>query len=203
MRKLDFILRNWRIDKAIAYIRPGDRLLDVGCLDGYLIDRVRDRISEAVGLDPLAKPLDQGRVRILNDLFPSSERLNAGEFDCVTMLAVLEHMPDPSAVARECSRVLKPGGRLVLTVPSPRVDAILWLLQRLRLADGMSAEQHHGFDVAQTVGLFERAGLELVTQRRFQLGLNNLFVFAKPDRISNRAVPSEFPCQMPDFAPLS
>ncbi len=180
MRKIDYILRDWRIRKAIAYVRPGDRLLDVGCFDGHLIEQVRNRVAEAIGLDPLAEPRSDGRVRIINETFPTAKSLNNDEFDCLTMLAVLEHLPNVSAVADECFRVLKPGGRLVITVPSPRVDAILWVLEHLHLIDGMSTEQHHGFDVTDTVDLFRGVGFELVARQQFQLCLNNLFVFAKP-----------------------
>jgi hypothetical protein len=43
----------------------------------------------------------------------------------------------------------------------------------------MSLEQHHGFEASSTRSLFERQGLKLVLHQRFQLGLNNLFVFKR------------------------
>ena len=75
--------------------------------------------------------------------------------------------------------LLVPGGLVVATVPSPQVDEILRVLMRLRILDGMEkglAEQHHGFDPADTTAAFERAGFTLVRRKRFQFGLNNLFV---------------------------
>ena len=96
------------------------------------------------------------------------------------MLAVLEHVDNPAVLTTECERILASGGCLVLTVPHPTVDIVLDALMFLGIADGMAAEEHHGFNVAGTRSLFETAKLSLYRERRFQLGLNRLYVFEKP-----------------------
>ena len=94
---------------------------------------------------------------------------------------MLEHFPvaAQAALARGCHDWLKPGGVLIITVPSPQVDAVLAVLTRLRLVQGMSLEQHYGFKPSTTRAIFEPAGFDLMRQKRFQLGLNNLFVFER------------------------
>lgn len=186
MKPIDRWLQRWRIAKALPFVRPGDRLLDVGCYDRSLIDRALPRIERAVGIDLEAAPSRGDRVEILRGAFPGGHRFEDGAFDCITMLAVLEHVDAPEALARECARVLAPGGRLVVTVPHPFVDVLLDGMMALRLIDGMATEEHHGFDVGRTRTIFEQAGLALVRDRRFQLGLNRLFVFERPDPAARR-----------------
>src|SRR5438876_10817844 len=123
MRTLDRILQRWRIARAIPYVRPGDRLLDIGCFDTSLIDRVNGRIRSAVGIDPLAEPhrSADGRVEFMRGTTPGDVTFPADSFDCITMLAVFEHVPQREALAAECFRLLSPGGRVVLTVPHKNV----------------------------------------------------------------------------------
>jgi SAM-dependent methyltransferase len=180
VKALDRFLQSWRIRKALPFIRSGDRLLDVGCYDWSLIDRVLSRISSAVGIDTNVSPSREDRVEILQGHFPDAPLFDAASFDCISMLAVLEHVGDPAALATECERILDPGGRLILTVPHPMVDLILDALMFFHLVDGMAAEEHHGFDVEQTRSLFETARLSLRRESRFQLGLIWLYVFEKP-----------------------
>lgn len=180
MKALDRFLQRWRIRVALPFIRSGDRLLDVGCYDRSLIDRVLPRVESAVGIDSEITASSDGRVEIVQGRFPTDHRFDDASFDCISMLAVLEHVDDPAALAAECERILAPGGRLVLTVPHPMVDLVLDALMFLRLVDGMSTEEHHGFDVGQTRSLFEEAKLGLLRERWFQLGLNRLYVFEKP-----------------------
>ena len=179
MKALDLLLQKWRIAKAIPWVRSGDRLLDVGCYDDSLIERVRPRIASATGVDAVLNPREEGNVRLLRGLFPDDFDFPEGSFDCISLLAVLEHVPNPEDFAAACYRVLAPEGRVVLTVPHPLVDRILDVLMWLRLVDGMATEEHHGFDVGETVPLFESAGFALHAEERFQLGLNRLFVFEK------------------------
>jgi hypothetical protein len=59
------------------------------------------------------------------------------------------------------------------------VDHILTVLKTLRVIDGMSLEEHHGYDVNHTASIFAPPRFALDVHRRFQLGLNNLFVFRR------------------------
>ena len=181
LRPLDRLLQRWRISKAVAWIRPDDRVLDIGCHEGELF-RALPGLPAGVGLEPeLKKGVGQPPHQFLQALFPHPQLLSE-DFDAITLLAVIEHFPAEqlAAVVQECQRVLRPGGRVILTVPSPLVDTILAWLRRLRLIDGMDLHQHYGFDPAQLPRLFAPPHFRLLWHGRFQLGLNNLFVFQKP-----------------------
>jgi SAM-dependent methyltransferase len=121
-----------------------------------------------------------GGATLVRGSFPD-DLPDCAPFDVITMLAVLEHVPRDrqQAFASACAKYLRPGGRLVITVPSPRVDAILSVLKTLRLVDGMSLEEHYGFDPDATPSIFASHGFDAVERRRFQFGLNNLFVFRR------------------------
>lgn len=181
MKALDRYLQNWRIDMVRPYLQPGGRVLDIGCADGALFRR-QPGLGAYVGLDPaLTQPLDAPPLCLIRGVFPD-DLPSREPFDAITMLAVLEHIPPAQyeRLARECAGYLKPGGYLLITVPSAVVDRILDVLHWARLIDGMALEEHHGFSAGQTPAIFAGADdLELVKRRRFQLGLNNLFVFRR------------------------
>lgn len=179
MKLLDRVLQRWRARRADAWVPHGARLLDVGCADGMLLRTLAPRLTRAVGVDPDAETAVGAGYEIVRGHFPGAPAFAPESFDCVTLLAVLEHVADPDALARECHRVLAPGGRVVLTVPHPVVDRILEIAIRLRVLDGMETEAHHGFDPSVTDAVFEGAGFVKVADRRFQLGLNRLFVFER------------------------
>ena len=181
MKWLDYRLQRERTRRVEPYVARGSRVLDIACADGALFRLLDDRLAGGVGIDLDPVPPSTPKYRFVQGSFPSA--LPPSEpFDVVAALAVLEHIPEnqQGGFAAGCSAVLRSGGRLVLTVPSRRVDDVLNVLRAVRLVDGMSLEQHHGFDPADTVPLFVQAGLLLQRHSRFQLGLNNLFVFRKP-----------------------
>ncbi len=169
-----------RIAKVRPYIKPGAVLLDIGSDDGILFRKIK-HIKQGIGIEPtLTKPLHGANFTILPGSFPKACPPDM-RFDSITLLAVLEHIPVIAQrdFAAACYQVLKPGGHIIITVPSARVDSILKVLIKLHLVDGMSLEEHYGFDIVDTPEIFATPKFRLVAHKTFQFGLNNLFVFEK------------------------
>src|SRR5262249_12210217 len=120
-----------------------------------------------------------GNIEMVRGLFPHARVLERAPYDVVTMLAVFEHVLDPTSFAKQVASVLAPRGRFILTVPDARVDDILDVLVRLKLVDGMALEEHRGFDARETPTILRDAGFDVVKHERFQLGLNNVYVALK------------------------
>jgi SAM-dependent methyltransferase len=119
-----------RYTKEAAYLRskPG-RLLDIGAASGAFLAVMKDRGWDVLGIEPAAAAENSYGVRILKDAFPGSTSLPSDAFDAITAWAVFEHLHDPAASFRECARLLRPGGRLVLQVPNLRSIQSRWALQ--------------------------------------------------------------------------
>lgn len=182
MKALDRFLRAWRTRLALRELPAAvDAVLDIGCGDGYLLRQIDAPVRD--GLDPLLVEIPaQTGLRMRAGHFPRDLRRLGfeGPYDAIFALAVFEHLSaDDLREAKEAlASLLKPGGRLILTVPHPFVDRILDILMILRLIDGQAVEEHHGF---QPKDLLALAGdqVRLVRRSTFQLGLNNLFVFER------------------------
>lgn len=182
MTLLDRILQQWRMKKAAAFVPANCRLLDIGCHQGELLLRLQQRIVSGVGIDPLCSAAAPApHIQLLQGSFPEA-LASMPPFDVITALALVEHIPSEQQQPffDACFQWLRPGGLLICTIPDKKVDRILDILTQLKLVKGMSLEQHHGFEPSDSIGLASKAGFEMRKQQRFQLGLNNVFVFQKP-----------------------
>lgn len=181
MKALDRFIQRWRMRAALRFIPVGARVIDVGAHEGELFQALGHGLGNGFGIEPLRQDvLTAPDFTIIPGYFPAARPAEGG-WDVVAMLAVLEHVPakEQPALAAACHELLKPGGRVIITVPARAVDHILAGLRFLRLIDGMSLEEHYGFEPADTLRIFAAPQFRLLHRFRFQGGLNHLFVFER------------------------
>ncbi len=102
----------------------GARALDVGCGGGLLSEALARAGARVTGIDLAPAVLDVARLHLLESGLEvdyreaSVEAIAAeagGQFDVITCMEMLEHVPDPASVVRACAQLLRPGGRLFLS----------------------------------------------------------------------------------------
>jgi SAM-dependent methyltransferase len=101
-------------------VAPG-KVLDIGCGRGLLLNKLRQRGWEAVGTELSEDAAAYARHYLKLPVFTARLEeigFRSGEFDLIILWHVLEHMHCPLAALSEVSRLLKPGGMLVLSVPN-------------------------------------------------------------------------------------
>lgn len=110
----------------------GARVLDAGCGTGNLSRPLGERGYEVLALDSSPHMLKRAQIKNPHLRFQSGDLggelpFDDASFDAITCSNVLYTLPNPSAALREFRRVLKPGGRLVVTNPVPgcRAEKIL------------------------------------------------------------------------------
>ena len=108
----------------------GARVADLGCGSGVFTELLRREGFSSAGLDISPKLIAVGRVKYpgLDLRVGDAENLpfESGSLDGVLLSGLVHHFPDPSCLAKEVRRVLKPGGRFVAYDPN-RMNLFMWL----------------------------------------------------------------------------
>jgi len=104
-------------------------LMDVGCGAGSFLDLVKGFCKTTIGIEPTPS-LREALAKKGHEAFPYCHKVPdvwKGRVDVAVSFSVIEHLEDPLALLRDIRRLLKPGGRLLLSTPNHRD----WLLELL------------------------------------------------------------------------
>lgn len=102
----------------------GKMIIDVGCGGGILAESMAARGANVTGIDMAPTPLQIAKLHLLESgqqveyLQITAEDMaetHAGQFDIVTCMEMLEHVPDPASVVNACARLVKPGGMVFMS----------------------------------------------------------------------------------------
>jgi 2-polyprenyl-6-hydroxyphenyl methylase/3-demethylubiquinone-9 3-methyltransferase len=157
----------------------GKRALDVGCGGGILADAMARKGAEVLGIDLSTKALKVAQLHALEAQTPrvryrevSAEALAAempGQFDVVTCMEMLEHVPDPASVVRACATLAKPGGWVFFSTlnrnPKSFLFAIVGAEYILKLLPRGTHEWRKFIRPSELTRFCREAGLDVVQPR--------------------------------------
>ena len=165
----------------LAYVRDrtglaGSRVLDVGCGGGLLSEALAACGARVTGIDMAEGPLTVARLHQVESgvavdyLQTTAEELadqRPGEFDVVTCLEMLEHVPEPYDVIRSCKTLVKPGGDVYFSTinrnPKSFVFAIVGAEYVLKLLPAGTHEYSKFIRPSELDAWARDAGLQLVS----------------------------------------
>lgn len=133
----------------------GKRVLDVGCGGGLLSEAMAERGAEVTGIDMAEEPLTVARLhrhesgQKVNYLKSSAEALAAespAQFDVVTCLEMLEHIPEPAAVVQACATLVKPKGAVFFSTLNRHPKAFLFAILGAEYALRMLPRGTHAYE---------------------------------------------------------
>jgi len=197
--RLDYIRQRANLD--------GGKVLDVGCGGGILTESMAAKGALVTGIDMAEKPLAVARlhqhetgaeVEYLRTTAEALAAQRAGEFDVVTCLEMLEHVPAPQTVIAACTALVRPGGDVFFSTinrnPKSFLFAIVGAEYLLRLLPAGTHEYEKFIRPSELDTWAREAGLELAGSiglhynpitREYSLGgnvdVNYLMHFRRPE----------------------
>ncbi|MFA5339977.1 MAG: class I SAM-dependent methyltransferase [Candidatus Omnitrophota bacterium] len=151
------------------------RLLDVGCGDGGLSARLKERGIEVVGIEKIEKLCSIAKGKLNNVISGDIEKLQLpypeGYFDCIMYADILEHLIEPLNILEKQKIYLQKDGYVIASIPNVRYYKVILRLILSGTWDysdaGMLDKTHvRFFGLVNIVELFNRAGYSIIEIRR-------------------------------------
>ncbi len=157
----------------------GKRVVDVGCGGGILAESMARRAQHVTGIDLATKPLSVARLHALETGTDnvdyrevSAEALaeeQAGGFDVVTCMEMLEHVPDPASTVQACAAMAKPGAWVFFSTLNRNPKSFLFAIVGAEYVLGLLPKGTHEYArfirPSEMARYCRDAGLELLHTR--------------------------------------
>jgi SAM-dependent methyltransferase len=152
---------------ALAHVNASENVLEIGCNTGMFLEKAVAITPKVVGLDFNPAAIEKARskgVTALNESIEEHADRHAGEYDVVCAFQVFEHLVQIGPMLTAMLRALKPGGRLIMSVPNSEP-----YFQRFNKYETLNMPPHH-------MGLWNRAAFEkLADEFDMKLGLHKYY----------------------------
>ena len=174
MNKLEPLLRKMRLKQVLPYLRqyPNCRLLDIGCgREAKLLREVEPFIASGIGIDFKVAAIKTEKLGVLSLTLQDKLPFEDASFDFISILAVMEHLECDEEILKECARVLRPGGGMLITVPGWYAKPVLeFLSYKLNLIDPAEIRDHKRYyNKDDLVALINKvSGLQIVSHAYFE-----------------------------------
>ena len=152
----------------------GKRVVDIGCGGGILAESIAKKGATVTGIDLSEKALKvaelhslESGVAVRYELIAAEELAarEAGQYDVVTCMEMLEHVPDPAAIVKACATLVKPGGQVFFSTlnrnPKSYLFAIIGAEYLLRLLPRGTHDYAKFITPAELSQYSRNAGLEV------------------------------------------
>ena len=170
---------NYILDKTQGLF--GKRVLDVGCGGGILSESMAKEGAQVTGIDMGKEPLTVARLHALETQTTLTYEQTTAEdhaeqypqqYDVVTCMEMLEHVPDPASVIRACAKLVKPNGHVFFSTlnrnPKSYLLAILGAEHLLRLVPKGTHDFNKFIKPSELIDMINKAQL----QERHIIGLH-------------------------------
>jgi len=156
----------------------GKKVIDVGCGGGILTESMAKKGAHVTGIDLSQKALNVADLHSLESGLTiryqhiAAEKMaeqESAEYDVVTCMEMLEHVPDPSSIVDACAKLVKPGGYVFFSTlnrnPKSYLYAVLGAEYLLQMLPKGTHDYAKFITPAELASAIRQAGLELLTLR--------------------------------------
>jgi 2-polyprenyl-6-hydroxyphenyl methylase/3-demethylubiquinone-9 3-methyltransferase len=152
----------------------GKQVCDIGCGGGILAESIARKGATVTGIDLSEKALKvadlhslESGIKVRYELIAAEELAarEAGQYDVVTCMEMLEHVPDPAAIVQACAKLVKPGGHIFFSTLNRNPKSYLFAIIGAEYILGLLPRGTHDYakfiTPAELSGYARTAGLEV------------------------------------------